>query len=195
MYLSAFLFDAIFHSIEEGEWTTYGITFLGGLIGAIAGFILFYRIMNYSKKSLYYFMNILIVGVVLAHAFGRLGCFCAGCCYGKSTTSSLGVTFPVGSDAFYVYGPNNNVLPTQLYESIFLFILFIVLLFIKKNRFIIYLYSYGIFRFILEFFRGDDRGAVFNPLSPSQLICIIMVIVAIVLTIIKPDEEYHGLRE
>ena len=95
--------------------------------------------------------DILIIApacITLAHGLGRVGCFLAGCCYGKETTSILGVTFPKGSTAYFLYGPNHNVLPTQLFEAIFLFILFIILFFMKKNQFITYLFSYGIFRFL-----------------------------------------------
>ena len=126
--------------------------------GIITFVILIVKVMPYHKKNLMFFLNIMIIGIVIAHSLGRVGCFLAGCCYGKETTSILGVTFPKGSTAYFLYGPNHNVLPTQLFEAIFLFILFIILFFMKKNQFITYLFSYGIFRFILEFFRGDNRG-------------------------------------
>lgn len=189
MYVGAFLFDAIFHSIEEGKLTFGGITFLGGFITALISFsILYITIIKRERKNLLYFLNIVITGVVIAHAFGRIGCFLSGCCYGRETTSFLGVTFPKGSSAWFQYGYNHKVLPTQLFEAIFLFVLFFVLFFIKKNQFKIYLVSYGTYRFILEFFRGDDRGSLFGTLSPSQFICIIMVIGGIILFILNPNQ-------
>lgn len=190
MYIGAFGFDALFHSIKDKELKTNGITFLGGLVTALATFIiLFCKILKNEKKNIFFFMNIIITGVTIAHAFGRIGCFCAGCCYGKPTDSIFGVTFPVGSIAYWQYGPNVKVFPTQLFEAIFLFILFGVLVFLKKDQFKVYLISYGTFRFFIEFLRGDDRGGLFGTLSPSQVISIILVISGIVLFIINPNQE------
>lgn len=190
MYVGAFVFDTIFHSIEEGKFVKGGITFLGGFITGIITFvILIIKVMPYHKKNLMFFLNIIIIGIVIAHSLGRVGCFLAGCCYGKETTSILGVTFPKGSTAYFLLGPNHSVLPTQLIEAVFLFLLFIVLLIIKKHQFITYLFSYGIFRFILEFFRGDDRGSLFI-LSPSQWLSIGLIITGIILLIKKPNETY-----
>ena len=145
--------------------------------------------MPYHKKNLMFFLNIIIIGIVIAHSLGRVGCFLAGCCYGKETTSILGVTFPKGSTAYFLLGPNHSVLPTQLIEAVFLFLLVIVLLIIKKHQVVTYLFSYGIFRFILEFFRGDDRGSLFI-LSPSQWLSIGLIITGIILLIKKPNETY-----
>lgn len=195
MYVGAFLFDAIFHSIKEGKLTYGSITFLGGMVTAV---ITFYLVINYllpyHKRNILFFINIIIPGVVLAHSLGRIGCFLVGCCYGKETTSSLGVTFKPGSDAYFTLGANHNVLPTQLYEAIFLFILFIVLIIIKRKQFIVYLFSYGTFRFILEFFRGDDRGSFFI-VTPSQFLSICLIILGIYLLIKKPDDSYHPVIE
>ena len=190
MYVGAFFFDSLFHSIEEGKLVKGGITYLGGFITAIITFvILIIKVMPYHKKNILFFLNIIIIGIVIAHSLGRVGCFLAGCCYGKQTTSIFGVTFPKGSTAYFLYGPNHSVLPTQLFEAIFLFLLFIVLLFIKKNQFVVYLFSYGIFRFVLEFLRGDDRGSLFI-LSPSQWLSIALIITGIIILIKKPNQEY-----
>lgn len=196
MYLGAFGFDALFHSIKDKELKTNGITFLGGLVTAIATFIIiFLKSCKKEKNNLFFYLNILITGIVIAHAFGRIGCFCAGCCYGKPTESIWGVTFPVGSSAYWQYGPNVKVYPTQLFESAFLFCLFIVLVLLKKNQFQVYLISYGIFRFLLEFLRGDDRGGLFGVLSPSQVISLIMITVGIVLFFVKINQNRIILPE
>ena len=195
MYVGAFLFDAIFHSIKEGKLTYGSITFLGGMVTAVITFYLVIKhLLPYHKRNILFFINIVIPGVVLAHSLGRIGCFLVGCCYGKETTSNFGVTFKPGSDAYFVLGPNHNVLPTQLYEAIFLFILFIVLIIVNRKQFIIYLFSYGIFRFILEFFRGDDRGS-FILITPSQFLSICLIILGIYLLIKKPDDTYHPVVE
>ena len=97
------------------------------------------------------------------------------CCYGQVTDSCIGVEFPeIGKR-----------IPTQLIESIFLFILtailFVIIFVIKiKYTMHIYLASYSIFRFIIEFFRGDEaRGATVLGLYPSQLVCIFIWIIFI----------------
>jgi len=124
-------------------------------------------------------LNLIIPYVVLVHAWGRIGCFCAGCCFGKPTNFFTGVVFPPNSLPFNKYG-NVPVHPTQLYESAFLFTLFFVLNKIPKYfRFVFYLLSYGIVRFIIEFFRGDDRFCFFiNRLSSSQELCILWIILS-----------------
>ena len=198
MYLSAAFFDALWHNLDTWRetgtftWKWWGITFSGGLLGGLLFYVIAYwfifsfisKIKRYNNEryKLTYYLNFIIVGVVLAHAFGRVGCYFGGCCYGRETTSWLGVNYPIetyfdGTQLFKV------VYPTQLFEAGFLFILFVVLFFfVRKNQLRVYLISYGIFRFILEFFRGDSRGAtIFGVMSPSQLISVIMVIVGVLL--------------
>ena len=115
--------------------------------------------------------------IVMAHGFGRIGCFFAGCCYGVPTDSFLGVTFP---------GHSHAVHPTMLYEAAFLFILFGVFTFLLfkydfKHNMSLYLVSYGIFRFLLEFIRGDHRGELLGFISPSQTWSALMVVLGVAL--------------
>jgi phosphatidylglycerol:prolipoprotein diacylglycerol transferase len=184
--LISFLFDGIFHSIAEGEWTFGSVNFLSGLVG---GFITFLVLMKfyytYDNKDMKKILNTIIIGVVLAHAIGRIGCFFAGCCFGIPTDSFLGITFPHGH-AHLLY-PDTTVFPTQLFESAFLFILFFLMTNVKifKNKSIeVYVIGYGIWRILIEFIRGDDRGELF-PIyetaynvfpTPAQLISVFMVI-------------------
>ncbi len=191
--VSAFVFDMITHSIAEGELTFGSISFLGGLIGGIGALLLlikyFYKEPNKDVKKI---MNVVITGVVLAHAFGRIGCFLAGCCYGIPTESFIGVVFPYGHahDAF----PDTAIIPTQLLESAFLFMLFVVLDRVKKLRgheVETYLLGYGVWRICIEFFRGDNRGSFFTFIhtayydypSPSQYMSLIMVALGIYMII------------
>ena len=189
--LSSYLFDGIFHSIQAGELSFGTITFIGGLIGGIICFLVllkyFFKDDNKDVKKI---MNTLITGVVLAHAFGRIGCFFAGCCYGIPTDSYLGVIFPHGHahEAF----PNQLIYPTQLFESAFLFLLFFLLTNIKafkKQETVVYLIGYGVWRIFIEFFRGDNRGSIFAFIyteynafpSPSQYLSLAMIIIGIFL--------------
>ena len=117
--------------------------------------------------------------ITVAHAFGRIGCFFAGCCGGRKA---------VEGDFFYFlamkFPEEGLVYPTQLFEAFFLFVLFgvLLLLVLKKNfkyGFSIYLGAYGIWRFFLEFLRDDYRGEFIPGLTPSQFWSIIMVLGAV----------------
>ncbi len=205
MYLAAMFFDALWHNIKEYRetgtfvWEWWGVTFSGGLVGAlITYFIGYWFLFRKERYKIFYYLNFIITGVVITHAFGRIGCFLGGCCYGKETTSWLGINYPVdqiydGTKWINVYA---KVYPTQLFEAGFLFILFIVLFFfIKKNQLRYYLISYGVFRFLIEFFRGDDRGnTIFGIISPSQFLSIIMIICGILLFIFE-EKIVHALKK
>jgi phosphatidylglycerol:prolipoprotein diacylglycerol transferase len=113
--------------------------------------------------------------IIIAHAFGRVGCAFAGCCYGKEITSGI---------AMYNHGAWR--IPTQLYEAFFLFVLYAVLFYLVKRKNFkytmpIYLFVYGIFRFIIEFFRADERGTLVGAISPSQFWSIAMVVLSVVI--------------
>ena len=207
MYLSASFFDSLFHYLKGNSWAEGGITFLGGAITGILIFtILFWILLKEKRCELKKYLNVLVIGLVIGHAFGRIGCFCAGCCFGEITDSFLGVIFPKDSSPYnyivkyYVSEGMNlesakelalttKILPTQLIEAGFLFILFGILNSFKKYQFEIYLISYGIFRFIIEFFRADDRGSLFNVLSPSQWLSILIIIVGVLSLIISKKHK------
>ena len=184
--VSSYLFDGIFHSIQEGKLTFGSITFIGGLIGGLAAFLIllkyFYKDDNKDVRTI---MNTIITGVVLAHAFGRIGCFLAGCCFGIPTESFLGVVFPHGHAASAF--PDTAIYPTQIFESAFLFILFILLNKVKAFRHYeveTYLIGYGIWRIMIEFIRGDDRGSLLPFITtkyaefptPSQYLSLLMIL-------------------
>ena len=173
---SAAIFQATYNYIENpsaGFNFNGGITFIGGLIGGIVSFLAGYEIFRKRYKArLVDIIAIVPCCILIAHAFGRVGCFCAGCCYGKHTDSFLGVHFP---------NVPGKVHPTQLYEAIFLFAMFTIcyLLYWKKNfkhNMSLYLIVYGIFRFSIEYLRGDHRGELLGFISPSQFWSILMII-------------------
>ena len=138
------------------------------------------------KLVFFKYADVILPSVALAQGFGRIGCFLAGCCYGKETESFLSVTF---QDS--VYAPNHVALiPTQLYSSGLDFLHFLLLLLIARNKkadgqvTACYLIFYSIGRFVIEFFRGDIiRGSV-GILSTSQFISIFTGIAGIVLLIL-----------
>ena len=180
-FFASSVFQAIYDYIENpaaGFNLAGGMTFIGGLIGGVATFLLIYFIArNKLRGRIIDLLPIAPCCITIAHAFGRLGCFFAGCCYGKETDSCLGVQFP---------GLSAPVHPTQLYEAAFLFIIFGVMLFLLlkfdfKYNMSVYVISYGIFRFCNEFLRGDHRGELVTGISPSQFWSILMVVIGVAL--------------
>ncbi|MBQ8885387.1 MAG: prolipoprotein diacylglyceryl transferase [Clostridia bacterium] len=202
--LSAYLFNALFHSIEERRLVFGGITWLGGVIGGFPAMVLLIHkyCPRFKGNALKYF-DLLIPGIVLAHGFGRLGCFFGGCCFGAQTDSFLGVIFPEGSLAALKYpapdGRSLPVYPTQLFESAFEFLLFgAMIIFYKKLRghFLeTYAFAYGAFRFALEFMRGDDRGATILFLTPSQWMSIVLITAGVLLILYSRGIIFKKLQE
>ena len=150
--------------------TGAGFVVYGGIIG---GALTIYGFCKIKKIDMLAYLDLMIPSVALAQAFGRVGCFLAGCCYGRETTSWLGVVF-TNSD----FAPNGvKVLPTQLFMAGGDLILCGILLWYAAKRPMrgktsaLYLILYSIGRFLIEFLRNDDRGNV-GMLSTSQFIAI-----------------------
>ena len=153
-----------------------GFVFYGGLIGGILGIYIYAKQFKISFKSI---LLTLLPVVPLIHAIGRIGCLCAGCCYGMEYDG-------FGSIVFHnsLLAPNNVPLfPMQIVESICNLIIFAII-FVTYKKFIgtyksiaLYLILYGIVRFVLEFFRGDLIRGIYFSLSTSQWISIILFII------------------
>ena len=134
-------------------------------------------------------------GLALGHSIGRLGCFAAGCCYGKPTHHFWGVTFTNPIAAQNSATPLNVPLePTQLFESAAELAIFFLLTWMLARKkfegqvFGAYLFLYGIARFFLEFWRDDPgRGSVFGGvMSGTQLISIGLVLTGGLLWYLRP---------
>lgn len=205
LVFSAFVFNSLFHSIDNGKITVGGISWLGGVLGAFPVMVvLLHKLCPKIKGEALEYFNLLVPGITLAHAFGRMGCFCGGCCYGKVTDSFLGVRFPEGSLAAKEYtdvinGGSLPVLPTQLFEAIFDVLLVIVMISMYrrfKGIFIeTFCFSYGTFRFFLELLRGDSRGSTGMFLTPSQLMSIILIIYGVLVILYKKGKIFKKLSE
>ena len=161
-----------------------GLVFYGGLIGALLGAL---RYVVHFKAPISAMLDLGFAGVPLFHAFGRIGCFMAGCCYGVEYHGALSVTFPESN--LGNAPPGEELLPVQLIEAALNLILWAVLLILYRRssrRWLttgLYLTCYGVMRFVLEFFRGDlIRGSVFS-LSTSQFISIFIVAAGVLLLI------------
>lgn len=158
-----------------------GLVFYGGFLGALAVYLFYSRKhgLNPWKTA-----DLLAPSAALGHFFGRLGCFCAGCCYGKECSLPWAVTFPDKGGMAPIGIPLH---PTQLYSAFGLLTIFLLLFFVVRPKkkfhgqvFWTYILVYAIFRFCIEFFRGDDRGEfVFGIFSPSQSLGMIMAGLAI----------------
>lgn len=174
----------------------YGLTFYGWLLSAS----LFLAI--YSKKSgisLTYLFDLFFPTFAIGQAFGRIGCFLGGCCYGSPATMTWGVSYPPDTLPYKQYGAI-PLIPVQLYESAYLFLIFIVLVTLIrfKHRGALYLIMLALGRFILEFFRADDRGRLFcDTFSPSQWISAVIFTIGILwlISINKKDKNYVSRKQ
>ncbi len=161
------------------EKIRYGFVFFGGFIGAVTAGIIVARV---KKLPFFKFADFFAPAIALGHAIGRIGCFLAGCCYGKVSHSFLSVKFHNPECLVPHHLHDVGLYPTQLMESLGNFILFFILLtvFNKKHKegtvIASYIIGYGLIRFIVEFFRGDDRGSYILGLSPSQFIAAALII-------------------
>lgn len=177
-FIGAFIFDAYSQNIALtfGNLNQIGLTFFGGLLSGLLVLVICLKLASLPSIPN---LNILAIPFCIAHFFGRLGCFMAGCCFGSPTNSILGIVFPVDSLPYNHYGELVKIHPTQLYESVFVLCLFVFFIKFKpKNQFYIYMLTYSIYRFIVEFIRADNRGGVLNQniFSPSQVISLLTVV-------------------
>ncbi len=156
-----------------------GMSYHGGLIGAIVGPWLFTR---KRKADFWNLCDLFFSTAPLGYTFGRLGNFINGELWGRETTSSLGMKFP---DA-----PGHGLRhPSQLYEAFFEGVaLFAVLWIIRKRNLPkgsmagLYLIGYGVARFGIEFFRQPDAHlgfVLFDFFSMGQVLCLAMIVAGI----------------
>jgi phosphatidylglycerol---prolipoprotein diacylglyceryl transferase len=169
-----------------------GGVFSGGLIAALVAAAWYVRKHHMPALAT---CDAFAPGLALGHAIGRVGCFAAGCCYGKETHHLWGVTF-TNPLANYNSGTPLNVPlePTQLFESAVELANFFVLTWMLGRKkfdgqvFGAYLFLYGIARYFLEFIRDDPgRGSVFGGImTGTQLISIFLVIIGGLIWWLRP---------
>lgn len=166
-----------------------GGVFYGGLIAAVI-VALFY--MRRHKMPLWTTTDVFAPGIALGHIVGRLGCLLAGCCFGKPADVAWAITFTDPAAMANAGTPLGVPLhPTQLYDAgAEALILIFLLVFERRGRafpgrtFWSYMLLYGASRFIIEFYRGDNRGVVFDALSTSQFVSLLLVPLSIVMLIL-----------
>lgn len=156
-----------------------GFVFYGGLIGGILFMFIFGKV--HKIDSLTYIERFIFV-LPYIHSFGRVGCFMAGCCYGRPYDGPGAVVYPEGS--FAISGV--KLFPVQIVEAIILLVISVVMLIIQIRRdahyqLETYILLYSIARFVLEFFRYDEIRGIYWGLSTSQWISIVLLFVSVFL--------------
>jgi phosphatidylglycerol:prolipoprotein diacylglycerol transferase len=176
-----------------------GGVYFGGFLG---GFVTLTLLIRFYKLPFWKVADAFAPGVALGQAFGRQGCFSAGCCWGKPTELPWGVHFTEQGHDYTgvpIYGPDGSDLylhPTQLYESFFMLLVFLFLVWLHRRKkfsgqvLITYAIVYAIFRFLIEFIRDDPRGdllglTTLTGLSTSQIISLVVAAGAIIFMIIR----------
>ncbi len=164
-----------------------GGVFYGGLLAALG--VAIFLVRRYQLR-IWTTADLFAPGIALGHVVGRLGCLMAGCCYGTPTTMPWAITFTNPLAASNVGTPLGIPLhPTQLYDAGAELLILIVLLVTERRgkgfegrTFWLYMLLYGISRFVVEFYRGDDRGTVMG-VSTSQFVSLLVVPLALLMLV------------
>ena len=152
-----------------------GMSYHGGAIGVMIAALIFCR---KRRIDIWRLADLICPAIPLGYTFGRIGNFINGELYGRITTSSWGMYFPLDTTHALRH-------PSQLYEAFFEGIVLFVLLWVVRKRspfdgflFALYLAGYGLVRFFIEFFREPDSqlGYFFSFLTMGQILCIIMML-------------------
>jgi len=174
-----------FNEFKDNFWNIFklwqgGLFFSGGLVGGIIAAVIF---IPKNKMPFAKLTDVLALALTLGQAIGRIGCFFAGCCYGKQCDSWFGVKFPENSLA-----PSGiKLIPSQIISSLLLFLIFAVLSYFYKRKkndgqiVALYLVLYSVKRFFVEYLRGDFRGNELFGLTPTQIISSVMLITGVYL--------------
>ncbi len=164
------------------------IVFYGGLLGYLLSFWILSKFFLPKRRI---GRDIVAATIPLFHGFARIGCYLGRDGYGNWSPCCYGIEMPDSAFCSHFF---ENRLPVQLIESAFNFMLFAVLLTLflrekkeeRRGRMIyFYLIPYAIFRFIIEFFRGDEVRGGFGPFSFSQVISLLILIWVAVFLLLK----------
>jgi phosphatidylglycerol:prolipoprotein diacylglycerol transferase len=174
------------HPIDIFKLWEGGLVFSGGLILVILAMSLYIR---HYRLPFWQIGDLWAPAAAIGQSIGRVGCFMAGCCYGRPTDVSWGVVFTNPKSL----APLNQVLhPTQLYSSLSGLIIFIVLIVMHVKKrfdgqvFLWFLILHSTARLLIERFRGDDRGYIAGiNMSVTQAITIIILIAAVVMLFVR----------
>ncbi len=193
LFVAAFAGGKLFLFFERPAWYLQypdkllggsGFVFYGSLLLAIPAMLWFFK---KNKLPSYRMLDVMAGVTCLVHMFGRIGCFMAGCCYGRPSAGLFAVTFT--HPACQARPLHTPLFPSQLAEAAYIGLVFLLLLVIYKKRsfygqvFLVYLVLYATGRFVLEYFRGDaSRGFVWDGyLSNAQLISLVLIVAVLYL--------------
>ncbi len=155
-----------------------GFVFYGSLIGVGLAIYIYSRAFKVKAERLLYF---LVPSIPLIHSIGRIGCLAAGCCYGVACPD---FGYELNRSPIAPHGI--RLFPTQLLESIYCFLIFILILFLFKkitngyHLLAVYIFAYAPFRFGIEFFRGDAARGIWGIFSTSQIISLVLIVITII---------------
>jgi phosphatidylglycerol:prolipoprotein diacylglycerol transferase len=166
-----------------------GLAYYGGLVGGTAGAL---WVLRRDRLPLLKVMDVTFIGVSMGLFMGRIGCFLGGCCYGVTTDHAVGTVFPAWSSASegqfregllaHPSMPSHPVHPTQLYEALGCLVLSVALSrwSPRYQRFdgqttLLFLIGYAVLRFVVEFWRADDRG-IYAGFSTSQWLSLLILV-------------------
>jgi phosphatidylglycerol:prolipoprotein diacylglycerol transferase len=159
-----------------------GGVFYGGLLGALG--VAYFLVRRY-KLNLWTTADLMAPGIALGHVIGRMGCLLAGCCYGRPTDVPWGIVFTNPAAAANPLGIALH--PTQLYDAGAELLIMVVLLATERRgrpypgrTFWLYMLLYAISRFIVEIYRGDDRGMLMG-LSTSQAVSVVVLPLSLIM--------------
>ena len=164
--------------VTKGDIDAVAVTYAPGLIGAV---LAMWWYTHHFKMDFWQSVELLIPSVPLVHAFGRIGCFCGGCCYGIPFDPPIGIAFtnsPVAPNGIPLF-------PVQLVEAGLNFLLFFFLLWFAgkprpQGRILgAYVIAYAVIRFVLEFLRYDYERGILWVFSTSQWISLILLPIGI----------------
>ena len=165
------------------------MTIYGAILGAVLGTWIYSRFkpFNYGHGA-----DLVVPGVILAQAIGRVGCTINGCCYGIATTLPWGIVYTNPDSLGYVASQSlptgMGLNPTQVYEIIFLMLLFSVVMLLKGrlkpdgSLFLIYLGSYSLWRIGIDFIRAEGTPFLFG-LHQAQVIGIIVAVITVIMLV------------
>ena len=162
------------HPLEIVMLQHGGLAIFGGIIfGSIFALVFIRR----NKMDTFITLDLLIPFIALGQGIGRIGCFLNGCCYGKA--SAFGIYFPA---------LGKTLIPTQLYSSLLMFLIFFILRFMQGRKHLpgqivySYFFLYSVKRFFIEFFRNDNPR-IFHGLTIFQLLSLAMFFFSLIMLI------------
>jgi len=195
MLISGLLGARIFHIIQHiRSYSSFidalkiwegGLTYYGGFIPAVIVGVLY---LYFKRVWVAKVADIVSPPLALGIGIGRIGCFLAGCCFGKPTSLPWGVIFPEGSPAWMVFG-SQKVHPTQIYSSIFLLCVFVVLLLLRKKKFpgqlfLSFVIIYALYRFFIDFLRYYAPDERIKGFATSQIVSAAVGAIALMFMIV-----------